>query len=85
MAIRLTFGFGIQFFPTMAFDPLRHVPRAYGILRPNPGIEWRSMDTIKTLVTLAARYRLSGELSGEHNMETNTLEPSVLFQVADTP
>lgn len=62
----------MQFFPIMTFDPWQHVPKWYGILRPDPGIEWRSMDTIKTLVTLAARYRLSGEPSGERDFDMHS-------------
>ncbi len=33
---------------------------------PDPGFEWRSMNTIKALATMAVRCRLSGTPSGEY-------------------
>ncbi|KAL1948745.1 hypothetical protein VTO73DRAFT_10551 [Trametes versicolor] len=57
-----------EYFPSvhMLLDPWLHLNDfivEYDYDGSDPGIEWYSMNTIKTLVTLAARYGLSGDIS----------------------
>lgn len=51
----------IQNFPS-TFNGRMH----WHLRMPDRGFEWRGMNTIKALTTVAAGYRLSGTSSGEH-------------------
>lgn len=75
--IRLMFELGIQYFPSvhMLLDPWLHLNDViveYDHDGTDPGIEWHSMNTIKTFVTLAARYGLSGDILGENGVDMQT-------------
>ncbi|KAL1948748.1 hypothetical protein VTO73DRAFT_10554 [Trametes versicolor] len=52
----------LHFFREENFPSIDSDTRQHSFGTPDPGIRWRSMNTIKALTTVGARYRLSGSL-----------------------